>query len=217
MIIGVARRRVLSRRGFFAAYNLRTGRSHGSSTRFRQSRVSHLRTRLRKLHPRPGGMATGRSTAAAWCGTATVYDPETNTVIAGTGNAEPWPQELRSIPKAEWGKWDALYTCSIVAVDAKTGKLKWYYQTVPTDPAGISIPSAASSWLMSRSKARRARSSCRRKERGFLHPRPHQPWTRVHFGRALRPGELELPASIRRTTASRSSIRMPSTIRTMQS
>src|ERR1019366_3437778 len=62
-----------------------------------------------------------------------VYDPETNLVIAGTGNAEPWPQEMRGIPKAEWGKWDALYTCSIVAVDAKTGKLKWYYQTVPTD------------------------------------------------------------------------------------
>jgi glucose dehydrogenase len=62
-----------------------------------------------------------------------VYDAETNLVIAGTGNAEPWPQELRGIPKAEWGKWDNLYTCSIVAVDASTGKLKWYYQTVPTD------------------------------------------------------------------------------------
>jgi PQQ-dependent dehydrogenase (methanol/ethanol family) len=62
-----------------------------------------------------------------------VYDPDTNLVIAGTGNAEPWPQEMRGIPKSEWGKWDNLYTCSIVAVDASTGKLKWYYQTVPTD------------------------------------------------------------------------------------
>jgi glucose dehydrogenase len=62
-----------------------------------------------------------------------VYDPDTNLVIAGTGNAEPWPQELRGIQKSQWGKWDNLYTCSIVAVDAKTGKLKWYYQTVPTD------------------------------------------------------------------------------------
>jgi glucose dehydrogenase len=59
-----------------------------------------------------------------------VYDPETNLVIAGTGNAEPWPQEMRGTPKSEW---DDLYTCSIVAVDAKTGKLKWYYQSVPTD------------------------------------------------------------------------------------
>jgi glucose dehydrogenase len=62
-----------------------------------------------------------------------VYDPETNLVIAGTGNAEPWPQEMRGIPKSEWGQWDGLYTCSIVAVDADTGELRWYYQTVPTD------------------------------------------------------------------------------------
>ncbi|HLK50833.1 MAG TPA: PQQ-dependent dehydrogenase, methanol/ethanol family [Bryobacteraceae bacterium] len=57
-----------------------------------------------------------------------VYDAETNTVFAGTGNAEPWPEKFRGAKGL-----DNLYTCSIVAVDANTGKLKWYYQTVPND------------------------------------------------------------------------------------
>ncbi len=62
-----------------------------------------------------------------------VYDPDTDSVIAGTGNAEPWPLELRGTKKEDWGKFTNLYTASIVSVDAKTGKLKWFYQTVPND------------------------------------------------------------------------------------
>ena len=30
-------------------------------------------------------------------------------------------------------KGDNLYTCSIVALDVTTGKLKWHYQTTPHD------------------------------------------------------------------------------------
>jgi PQQ-dependent dehydrogenase (methanol/ethanol family) len=56
------------------------------------------------------------------------YDPETNLVFAGTGNAEPWPEKFRGSKGL-----DNLYTCSIVALDANTGKLKWHYQTVPND------------------------------------------------------------------------------------
>jgi quinohemoprotein ethanol dehydrogenase len=63
---------------------------------------------------------------SVWDGMA--YDPETNLVYAGTGNAEPWNEKFRGAK----GK-DNLYTCSIVAIDANTGKLKWYYQTVPND------------------------------------------------------------------------------------
>ena len=63
---------------------------------------------------------------SVWDGMA--YDPETNMVFAGTGNAEPWPEKFRGAKGL-----DNLYTCSIVAVDANTGKLKWYYQTVPND------------------------------------------------------------------------------------
>jgi quinohemoprotein ethanol dehydrogenase len=63
---------------------------------------------------------------AVWDGIA--YDPETDLVYAGTGNAEPWPEEFRGTK----GK-DGLYTCSIVAVHASTGELKWHYQAVPDD------------------------------------------------------------------------------------
>jgi len=64
--------------------------------------------------------------AAVWDGFA--YDPETNLVYVGTGNAEPWVQKFRGTPGL-----DNLYTCSILAVDLNTGLLKWHYQTVPND------------------------------------------------------------------------------------
>ena len=57
-----------------------------------------------------------------------VYDPETDLVIFGTGNGAPWPAEVRSP-----GGGDNLFTASIVALHAKTGKYAWHYQTVPMD------------------------------------------------------------------------------------
>ncbi|MDR2216102.1 MAG: PQQ-dependent dehydrogenase, methanol/ethanol family [Nevskiaceae bacterium] len=57
-----------------------------------------------------------------------VYDPQSSTVIFGTGNGLPWPAALRSP-----GGGDNLFTASIVAVDAKTGKYKWHYQATPMD------------------------------------------------------------------------------------
>src|SRR6185503_4379391 len=63
---------------------------------------------------------------AVWDGFA--YDPDANLVYVGTGNAEPWVSKFRGEPGL-----DNLYTCSILAVDLTTGKLKWHYQTVPND------------------------------------------------------------------------------------
>jgi quinohemoprotein ethanol dehydrogenase len=63
---------------------------------------------------------------AVWDGFA--YDPDANLVYVGTGNAEPWVQKFRGAQNV-----DNLYTCSILAVDLTTGKLKWYFQTVPND------------------------------------------------------------------------------------
>ncbi len=57
-----------------------------------------------------------------------VYDAETSTVVFGTGNGLPWPHTIRSP-----GGGDNLFTASIVGLDAKTGKYKWHYQTVPKD------------------------------------------------------------------------------------
>src|SRR5579863_9121613 len=77
--------------------------------------------RLRRRSPARGGdwwkMGGGGS---VWDGMA--YDSETNTVFAGTGNAEPWVEKFRGAKGL-----DNLYTCSIVALDANTGKLKWHY------------------------------------------------------------------------------------------
>ncbi len=57
-----------------------------------------------------------------------VYDPATNLVLFGTGNAEPWN------PKAiDRGTGDALYTASVVAVDADPGQYRWHFQETPED------------------------------------------------------------------------------------
>jgi PQQ-dependent dehydrogenase (methanol/ethanol family) len=63
---------------------------------------------------------------AVWDGMA--YDPDAELVYVGTGNAEPWAQQLRTAtPK------DNLYVCSILAVHVDSGELKWHYQVVPND------------------------------------------------------------------------------------
>jgi quinohemoprotein ethanol dehydrogenase len=63
---------------------------------------------------------------AVWDGMA--YDPDADLVYVGTGNAEPWAQQLRTSTQK-----DNLYVCSILAVQASTGELKWHYQVVPGD------------------------------------------------------------------------------------
>ena len=54
------------------------------------------------------------------------FDPELNLIYWGTGNAS---SDVNSTKR----KGDNLYTSSIVALDADTGKLKWHYQEVPQD------------------------------------------------------------------------------------
>jgi quinohemoprotein ethanol dehydrogenase len=115
-------------RGFFDAYEMTTGK------------------RAWRFYTVPGDPSKGfedeaqRAGAKTWTGDwwkwggggavwdGMAYDAETNTVFAGTGNAEPWPERFRGDKHL-----DNLYTCSIVAVDANTGKLKWHYQTTPDD------------------------------------------------------------------------------------
>jgi len=54
------------------------------------------------------------------------YDAELGLVIVGTGNPNP-DMDGRTRPG------DNLYTNSIVAIDAKTGKTRWYFQIAPHD------------------------------------------------------------------------------------
>ena len=56
------------------------------------------------------------------------FDPATNLVYFGTGNAEPWNPAARGDTGG-----DSLYTSSIVAVNADTGAYVWHYQETPED------------------------------------------------------------------------------------
>ena len=54
------------------------------------------------------------------------YDPELKTVYWGIGNPGPFNAAVRP--------GDNLYTCSVLALDPKTGKIKWHYQFSPNNP-----------------------------------------------------------------------------------
>ena len=70
----------------------------------------------------PGDLwKTGGS--ATWLGGS--YDPDTDTIMFGTGNPAPWNAYLRP--------GDNLYSTSNVAIDPDTGKIKWHFQYTPND------------------------------------------------------------------------------------
>ncbi|HEY1949866.1 MAG TPA: PQQ-dependent dehydrogenase, methanol/ethanol family [Bryobacteraceae bacterium] len=71
--------------------------------------------------------------APIWNGGA--YDPETNLTFWGTGNPNPgWNGDPR-LPSDNLTSTsgDNLYSNSVIALDADTGKLKWHYQFTPGD------------------------------------------------------------------------------------
>ena len=61
--------------------------------------------------------------AATWLGGS--YNKKTGLAYFGTGNPSPWNSHLR--------KGDNLYSTSTVAIDVKTGQIKWHYQSTPND------------------------------------------------------------------------------------
>ena len=117
-------------RGFVTAYDIRTGKQA-----WRFYTIPH--------DPKEGPQETKEleTALASWSkdtrwdigggGTAwdaITYDPEFDQVIVGTGNGGPYPQIIRSP-----GGGDNLYLNSLVALDRKTGAMKWYFQETPTD------------------------------------------------------------------------------------
>lgn len=61
--------------------------------------------------------------ATPWLGGT--YDAKTGLAYFGTGNPGPWNSHVR--------KGDNLYSASTVAIDVKTGKIVWHYQSTPND------------------------------------------------------------------------------------
>ena len=115
-------------RGFFAAFDASTGR---------QAWKFYTVPGNPELPPENDAMKAALKTwggdfwtkgggGAVWDGFA--FDPEASLVYVGTGNAEPWVQKFRGAQNV-----DNLYTCSILAVDLTSGRLKWYFQTTPND------------------------------------------------------------------------------------
>jgi quinohemoprotein ethanol dehydrogenase len=115
-------------RGFFDAYDATTGhRAWRFYTVPGNPADPYENDAMRKAAKTWGGdfykMGGGGS---VWDGMA--YDPESDLIYVGTGNAEPWVQKFRGAKDM-----DNLYTASILAVKVSTGELKWHYQAVPND------------------------------------------------------------------------------------
>lgn len=103
-------------RAFIDAYDAKTGK------------------RAWRFYTVPGEGDFGRETWAgdSWkTGSASIwitgsYDPDTNTIIWGTGNPGPdWNGDVR--------KGDNLFSDSFVALDADTGERRWHFQFTPHD------------------------------------------------------------------------------------
>jgi alcohol dehydrogenase (cytochrome c) len=103
-------------RGFVAAYDAETGKE---AWRF-------------WTIPAPGEFGSSSWPGEAWkLGGGTTwmpgtYDPELNTIYWGTSNPAP---DFDGDPRPG----DDLYTDCLLALDADTGKLKWYFQFTPHD------------------------------------------------------------------------------------
>ena len=103
-------------RGFFAAYDVATGKELW--------RFYTVPAPGEKGNETWAGDSWKHGSAGSWV-TGT-YDPDLNLVYWGTGNPGPdWNPDTRA--------GDNLYSCSVVALDADTGKLKWHFQFTPND------------------------------------------------------------------------------------
>ncbi len=63
------------------------------------------------------------------------YDPELKLFFIGTSQAKPWVAASRGMtPKDQ-----ALYTNSTLAIDSRTGKLRWHFQHIPGETIDMEV------------------------------------------------------------------------------
>ncbi len=103
-------------RGFLDAYDAKTGR--------RAWRFWTIPAPGEPGSQTWGGDSWRHGGATTWITGS--YDPDLNLVYWGTGN--PGPDYNGDVRPG-----DNLYSCSLLALDADTGKLKWYFQFTPHD------------------------------------------------------------------------------------
>ena len=103
-------------RGFIAAYDPKTGKQL-----WRTYVIPGAGDRAAKLGHRDG---RGDRRQPTWLTGA--YDPQLNTLYWTTGN--PGPDYDGDVLPG-----DNLYTCSVLALDPNTGRIKWHFQFTPHD------------------------------------------------------------------------------------
>ncbi len=128
VIVGLAGAEFTPHRGFFAAFDVHTGREVW--------RFYTVPGDPSKPFENPAMEEAAKTWSGDWWkygGGGSVwdslsFDPEANLIYVGTGNGAPWPGSLRQSKGM-----DNLYVCSILAVDPDNGTLAWHYQAVPGD------------------------------------------------------------------------------------
>jgi len=116
VIVGVAGGDFASR-GFIDAYDAETGQR---AWRF----YTIPEPGERGSDTWPSAEVAARGGGAVWVRRS--YDPSLNMVYFGTGNPNP---DFYGDDRTG----DNLYTCTLIALDATTGKLRWHYQFTPHD------------------------------------------------------------------------------------
>ena len=104
-------------RGFIDAYDAED----------RQARVAHLHDSRSRREPgaKPGAAKSWKIGGSSTWLTGS-FDPALNTLYWTTGNPGPdYDGDVRP--------GDNLYTCSVLALDPETGRLKWHFQFTPHD------------------------------------------------------------------------------------
>lgn len=133
------------RAGFYAAFDAQTGKK---IWQFDATPAGGWEGEFRKTTP--GGEPLDRDIAnekanlakyadawktgggSAW--TTPAFDPALGMIYVGFGNPSPQMDDVTR-------PGDNLYTVSLVALDAETGKLRWYFQQVPHDMWGYDVAS----------------------------------------------------------------------------
>jgi glucose dehydrogenase len=144
-VVGVAGR--FGRPGFLAAFDAETGKKVWQFDTTRPDWEGEFAERTAYGVPMHRDVAAEKAAAPAnrdaWrAGGGSIWhapslDPERGLLFLGVGN--PSPQAA-----GESRPGDNLHTSSLVALDAKTGKLRWSYQQVPHDLWGYDVASPPS-------------------------------------------------------------------------
>ncbi|HWH48744.1 MAG TPA: PQQ-binding-like beta-propeller repeat protein [Burkholderiales bacterium] len=142
-VVGIAGQS--QRAGFYAAFDANTGKkiwqfdstpSTGWEGKFRETTADGAK--LERDIDQERAMlaqfpdAASRGGGSAW--TTPAIDPKENLIYLGVGNPSPQMDDLTR-------PGDNLYTVSLVALDADSGAIKWYYQEVPHDMWGYDVAS----------------------------------------------------------------------------